>query len=82
MTVDYKAVKKYADGKGNETDAGPVSGFGFGLWKGAEQLTAQVVTSKPNRVVLETDGDDPDKVEIDPKRLYIDRTPEDNSKKL
>ncbi|MBB6050304.1 ABC transporter permease/M1 family aminopeptidase [Armatimonas rosea] len=82
VTVTYTAVKKYADGKGNETDAGPATGFGFGLWKKEQALPVKTVTSEPGRVVLETDSAEPDKVEVDPQHLYIDRTLDDNTKKL
>ena len=82
ITVRYQATKKYADGKGNETDAGVATGFAFGLWKHKERLKESVVTSEPGRIVLETEGDEPDKVELDPKHLYIDRTLDDNTKKL
>ena len=82
VTVRYQATKKYADGKGNETDAGVATGFAFGLWKHKERLKESVVTSEPGRIVLETTGDEPDKVELDPKHLYIDRTLDDNTKKL
>lgn len=82
VSVRYTAQKKYADGKGNETDAGPVSGFGFGLWKKEQFLSLKTVTDEPGHVVLETDGSEPDKVELDPKHLYIDRTLDDNTKKL
>ena len=40
------------------------------------------MTSEPGRVVLATDDAEPDKVGLDPKHLYIDRTPDDNTKKL
>ena len=82
VTVAYKALKKYADGKGNETDAGPVKGFDFGLWKEKERLKSRIVTSEPGRIVLESESAEPDKVEIDTKHLYIDRTLDDNTKKL
>ena len=82
VTVTYQATKKYADGKGNETDAGPVTGFEFGLWKEKERLKNRILTSEVGRVVLETEDAEPDKVELDPKHLYIDRTPDDNTKKL
>ena len=82
ITVNYTAVKKYADGKGTETDAGPVKGFDFGLWEGKERLQSRIVTNEPGRVVLETDKAKPDKVEMDTKHLYIDRNSDDNTKKL
>ena len=82
VTVAYQATKKYADGKGNETDAGTVAGLALGLWREKTPLAMRIVTNAGGKAVLETEGSEPTKVELDPKHLLIDRTLDDNSKGL
>lgn len=82
VRVSYTATKKYADGKGNETDAGPVNGIEVGLWKDDQRLTSRTVRNASGEAIVETEEGEPTKVELDPKHLYIDRTQEDNHKKL